>query len=145
MSGTILTGNPAYASYSTEPFTDQERTDMRRMMGYPEYGSGNNGAQFFGYRFFVEYGTMEYRMTNMSPAEYQTARGILAQCFSIETAIGGMYATLNVDTAAVFKRNANELRDRQAQYTYWRKELCRFIGLEPGPGLRGGNAMQIIV
>ncbi len=145
MSGTILTGNPAYSTYSTASFTDQERTDLRRMMGYPEYGSGNNGTQFFGYRFFVEYGTMEYRMSNMSSAEYQTARGLLAQCFAIETAIGGMFSTLNVDTAAVFKRNANELRDRQAQYTYWRLELCRFIGLEAGPGLRGGNTMQVIV
>lgn len=145
MSGTVLTGNPAYSTYSQEPFTDQERSDVRRFCGYPVYGSGNDGAQFFGYRFFVEYGTLEYRMSNLSPAEYQLCRGILAQCYTLESAIYGMSATLNVDTAAVFKRNAHEIRDRQRVYTYWRSELCRVLGMDQGPGLRGGNSVPIMV
>ncbi|HQT38371.1 MAG TPA: hypothetical protein PK231_03025 [Acidocella sp.] len=145
MGGTVLTGNPAYASYSTEPFTDQERSDVRRFMGYPVYGSGNNGAQFFGYRFFVAYGTMEYRMTNLSPAEYQEIRGIVAQCYTLESAIYGMSGTLNVDTAAVFKRNANEIRDRTRLYAYWRMELCRVMGMPAGPGLKPPGTVEIVV
>ena len=47
-------------------FTDAEKTDIRRFAGYPAYGAVPSSFQ--SYRFFQAYGTLEYRIANLSAA-----------------------------------------------------------------------------
>jgi len=54
------------------PFTDEEKTDIRRFCGYPAYGAGAAGFQ--SWRFYQAYGTLEFRMNNLSSAELTVAR-----------------------------------------------------------------------
>lgn len=50
-------------------------------------------------------------------------------------------ATDNLDTdqAAVWVHNKNEVQDRMKLYRLWRRELCGFIGVPPGPSLGDGS------
>jgi hypothetical protein len=126
-------GTSLSASFPTTPLTNAERVDIRRFCGYDMYGPGNSG--FVGDRFFVAYGLMEYRMTNAAAEELQVMRLYLSNLYGLESAIPAAGATLNVDTAAVFKRNANEIRDRRALFDGYRVDFCRFFGVPPGKGI----------
>jgi hypothetical protein len=129
--------------YSTSPFTDAEKTDLRRFMGYSAYGPGATGFQ--GWRFFQAYGLMEYRMNNAAPAEIQVVRQYLSQLYDLESAIPATGGDLDTLEAAVWKWNPNEVRDRMRLFDNWRRRLCRFWGVPPGPDLQGGDGTLRLV
>jgi hypothetical protein len=114
-------------------FTDAEKTDIRRFCGYPAYGAGAAGFQ--GWRFFQAYGLLEYRLNNLAPAEEQVVRGYLSNLHPLENAIPQAAGNLDTDQAAVWTRNAEEVRDRQGLFDDWRRRLCGFLGVPPGPAL----------
>lgn len=117
-------------------FTDQQRVDIRRFCGFPAYGGVP--VQAFGWRFFQQYGTLEFRLTNMSDDEIQTViTSYLTPLYTLETAIPGAGANLDTDSAAVWKHNKNEVQDRAGLFSYWCKRLCNFIGVETGPYFDG--------
>jgi hypothetical protein len=117
-------------------FTDQQKTDIRRFCGYPAYGASPAGN--IGWRFFVAYGLLEYRMNNMSADEITVALGYITALSTLETAVPSASNNLDTDTAANWKHNANEISDRLRLFDEWRRRLCAFFGVPPGPGL--GNA-----
>lgn len=139
MSGT--SPSPA-AAFSSTAFSDQEKADIRLFCGFETYG-GEGDAGFQGWRYYQEYGLLEFRMNNLAPAEYQNVRLMLSYLYPIRTAMAAMYATINVAIAASFTRNSSELVDRQQQYTEMRKQLCGAVGIVPGPLLRGGGSVRI--
>ena len=115
------------------PLVDAELTDARRFCGYPAYGAGASGFQ--SWRFFTVYGTLEYRLANLSTSELVVIRGYLSQLNALEVALLGAGANLDTDQAAVWQRNRNELNDRDALFTSWRVRLCGFLGIPPGPAI----------
>ena len=123
-------------------FTDAEKTDIRRFCGYPAYGMGAAGFQ--GWRFFQAYGLLEYRLNNLAPAEEQVVRGYLGNLHPLENAIPQAAGNLDTDQAAVWTRNAEEVRDRQGLFDDWRRRLCGFLGLPPGPAL-GDRGITLLV
>lgn len=123
--------------------TDAQKTDVRRFCGFPLFG--NQPTQGFGYRYFTQYGTLEYRIANMSAAEESVVvNTYLTNLAALETAIVGTSANLDTAKAAVWEHNKNEHRDREALFNSWRRKLCAFFGIEPGPGITG-QGMRIIV
>ena len=112
-------------------FTDAQRTDIRRFCGYPAYGVGASGFQ--GWRFFQAYGLLEYRMSNLSAAEEAVVRQYLGTLCGLELAVPEAGQNLDTDQAAVWTRNPDELRDRMALFDEWRRLLCGFLGIPPGP------------
>lgn len=141
MSGTI-TPSPA-AAYSTAAFSDAEKSDIRRFCGYPTYGAGSAGFQ--SWRFFQEYGLLEFRMNNLAPAECQNVRYIVTQLYNLESAIWGASTTLNVGAAGPFTRNPNEVRERKGLFNQVRRELCNVVGVPSGPNLANGNTVALVV
>lgn len=125
------------------PLSESERVDVRRFMGYPAYGKGDSGFQ--NWRFFQAYGTLEYRLTNMANAELQQVRLYLSQLYPLETAILGASDNLDTAQAAVWTRNANEVSDRMRLFDHWRRRLCGFLGLPPGPALGDGGGRRAVV
>ena len=117
-------------AFGTTPFTDAERADIRRFMGYPAYGSGSNGFQ--SWRYFNQYGVLEYRMTNLAPAEFQVVRQYLANLYTLESAIPAASDNLDTDSAAVYVHNKNEVADRTALFDMWCGRLCSFFGIPYG-------------
>jgi hypothetical protein len=114
-------------------FSDAEKTDIRRFCGYPAYGAGASGFQ--GWRFFQAYGLLEYRMNNLSVAEQSVCRTYLGTLRGLEVAVPQAGQNLDTDQAAVWTRNQGEVRDRFALLDEWRRRLCSFLGLPPGPSL----------
>ncbi len=123
-------------------FTDCERTDIRRHCGYPAYGIGASGFQ--GWRFYQVYGLLEFRMNKLSGAEEAVVRHYLGTLAALERAITEAGANLDSDQAAVWTRNANEIRDRTRLFDDWRRRLCGFFGLPPGPALGDGSLTLVV-
>lgn len=72
----------------------------------------------------------------LSPEQIAVVRNTyLTQLGPLETAIVGAAVRLSTESAAVWKRNANEVRDRERLFRSWRLRLCWFLGIESGPFL----------
>ena len=123
-------------------FLDSEKTDIRRFCGYPAYGAGPAGFQ--SWRFFQAYGLLEYRLNNLAPAEETVVRNHLATLYPLELAIPQAAGNLDTEQAAVWTRNASEVRDRQALLDDWRRRLCGFLGVPPGPALATGGMALVV-
>ncbi|MEJ0047578.1 MAG: hypothetical protein WDN04_16720 [Rhodospirillales bacterium] len=65
--------------------TDQQKTEIRRHCGYPAYGATPAGNM--GWRFFVAYGALEFRMNNLSAAEEAVALTYVATLIQLEGAV----------------------------------------------------------
>lgn len=124
------------------PLTDVERTDVRRFCGYPAYGAAPSGMQTW--RFYQAYGLLEFRMNNLSDDELTIVRRYLATLTGLEIAIPLSGANLDTDQAAVWHHNQDEVRDRAALFDDWRRRLCAFLGLPPGPVLTGSGVTLIV-
>jgi hypothetical protein len=131
-------------SYSSAPaaFTDAQKTDIRRYCGYPAYGAGPSGFQ--GWRFFQAYGLLEYRMNNLSDAEVAVVTNYLTTLPTLECAITDASTRLDTSEAAVWTRNPYEVRERAALFDDWRRRLCAFMGVPPGPGLGAGTLALVV-
>jgi hypothetical protein len=112
-------------------FTDFEKTDIRRFCGYPAYGAGASGFQ--GWRFFQAYGLLEYRLNNLSDAEEAVVRTYLGTLRGLEVGVPQTAQAMDTDQAAVWTRNKDEMRDRLMLLDEWRRRLCAFLGVPPGP------------
>jgi hypothetical protein len=123
-------------------FTDQERVDIRRFCGYPLFGG--TPQSFQSYRFFQAYGTLEYRLTNLSADEETTLRTTYLtgpnNLYTLEQAITGATDNLDTDAAAVWTHNKNEVRDRVRLFNYSCRRLMRFLGVPPGPNYAGDSS-----
>lgn len=126
-------------------FSSAQLIDIRRFCGYPVYGG--TPSSFQSYRFFQAYGTLEYRMANLQPAEETVITTIyLPNLYTLELAVPGAGGNLDTDQAAVWTHNKNEVRDRTQLFNQYRRELCKFLGVPPGPGLSGGgNSVSLVV
>jgi hypothetical protein len=123
-------------------FTDAQKTDIRRFCGYPAYGEG--AAGFNSWRFFQAYGTLEYRMNNLSPAEIAVTLQYLATLNTLEAAVPPTSENLDTESAAAWTHNADELRDRTALFDGWRRRLCGFLGVAPGPALEPAGITLVV-
>ncbi len=123
-------------------FTDAQKTDIRRYCGYPAYGA--TPAGFDSWRFYQVYGLMEFRLNNLSAAETNVVLTYLAQLYALEFAVPKASDGMDTDQASVWTRNRNEARDRAQLFDDWRRRLCGFLGIPPGPALRDGGISWIV-
>jgi len=123
-------------------FTDAEKTDIRRFCGYPAYGAAPVSMQTW--RFYQTYGLLEFRMNNLSDAEMSVVRRYLATLSALEIAVPRSADNLDTDQAAVWTRNRDEPRDRTVLFDAWRKRLCGFFGIPPGPALNNGGIALVV-
>ena len=123
-------------------FSDAQKADIRRFCGYPAYGAG--AAGFNSWRFFQAYGTLEYRLNNLAPAEVAVTLQYISTLATLETAIPPTSSNLDTDSAAAWTHNANEMRDRTNLFDNWRRRLCGFLGLPPGPALSNAGLTLVV-
>jgi hypothetical protein len=123
-------------------FNDAQKADIRRFCGYPAYGAG--AAGFNSWRFFQAYGTLEYRLNNLAPAEIAVTLQYMSTLATLEAAIPTASENLDTDGAAAWTHNANETRDRVALFDSWRRRLCGFLGVPPGPALADAGLTLVV-
>ena len=123
--------------------TDPEKTDARRFLGYPVFGADRAGNM--GWRFYQASGAVEYRLNNLSGSEEEVLRGYLTTLSGLERAIPETGAGLDTAAAAGWVRNAGELTEREGLFDRWRRRLCAFLGVPPGPSLASESTVSLIV
>lgn len=121
----------------TTPYTVAEVTDIRRFCGFPAKSAG-------GVFFAVEIGaTLELATGLQTDAEQVVVRtAYLAVLPGLESAMALAGANMGTDMASVWTRNRSEVADRAGMFSRKRRELCSFIGVQPGPGLNGGGRVS---
>lgn len=123
--------------------TDSQKVDLRRMMWYPIFGSAN--TQAYGFRYMSQYGLMEYRFINMSAEEEMALLVLLNQCLALEIKLAAVSDDLDTSKAGPWTRNSKQLRENNSLLTLWRKKLCEYIGILPGPMHSMGGNKRITV
>ena len=124
------------------PFTEAEKTDIRRFCGYPARGNPSIGLSSMQY--LRAYGYLEYRIDGLSDTEAAVVRRYLGTLTVLELAVPRAGENLDTDQASVWTRNRDELRDRGRLFDDWRRRLCGFLGVAPGPALGdGGIALSV--
>ena len=83
-------------------------------------------------------------MNTLSGPELKILRHYLATLLNLELAVPRAGDSLDTDQAAVWTRNRTEPQDRLALFDEWRRRLCAFLGLRPGPFFPT-KAIQVIV
>jgi hypothetical protein len=88
--------------------------------------------------------TLYHRLMNLTPENETTLINVyLTNLATLETAIVGAAANLDTDQAAVWTHNKSEVAERSALFDGWRRRMCGFLGVAPGPAL-GDGVMRIV-
>ena len=124
------------------PLTEAQKVEVRRFCGYPAYGAG--AAGFDSWRFFQAYGTLEYRMNNLAADEVAVVLRYLATLEALEQAIPQSADNLDTEAAGPWQHNPKELRERLQLFDHWRRRLCQFLGLPPGPAFEAAGLTLIV-
>lgn len=127
--------------------TAQQMADVRRFAGYPMLADtvADDSRDFaYGWVSPGVWQTLNHRLNNMRPEEQTILiNTYLTNLYTLENAIPAASANLDTTQAAVWTWNKNELRDRKNLFDEWRRRMCWFIGVAPGPSL-GNGGTQII-
>jgi hypothetical protein len=62
----------------------------------------------------------------------------------LESSVPRAADNLDTDQAAVWTRNRDEMRDRARLFDDWRRRLCGFLGMLPGPDLADGGVSLVV-
>jgi len=132
-------------AFTPYTFTDAQLVDIRRHCGYPAYG---DGSVVFPYPWVMrQYLALEYRLQHLDQSEGPVVVDTyLANLTLLENAIPATGANLDTDAAAVWTHNKDEQKDRDALFDSWRRRLCQFLGVPPGPhfGAASGTVPVVV-
>ena len=124
--------------------SDAQKADVRRFAGYPALGTDTpaDDSRDFAYGWVSPgvWQTLNHRLdTLMSEAETTLTTVYLPNLVALEQGIVSAAENLDTQQAAVWTRNSNEIGDRSKLFDDWRRRMCAFLGIAPGPSLgRGG-------
>lgn len=124
-------------------FTNKDKTDVRRFMGYPPIGT--DGGRIFLGAIVNEPGLLEHRLQYLTPEEIDVLEGYLKQLRELEAAIPAAAANLDALAMGPLTGNRYEVAQRMSLFDEWRRRLCAFLDMPPGPGLRGGRGRTFVV
>jgi hypothetical protein len=125
--------------------TAQQNTDVRRYAGYPFLGDvavDDSRDMAYGWVSPGVLQTLNHRLANMSAAEESVLlTTYLTPLSSLEAAIPAAGDNLDTDQASIWTRNKSEVANRTSLFNQWRRQMCAFIGIPPGPSLGNGGSM----
>lgn len=123
--------------------TDAQQADVRRFAGYPMLADTLVSDIYdwaYGSVYTGVFQTLNHRLNNMRPEEESVLiNTYLANLYTLEAQIPASGADLDTKVAAVWERNENQVADRMALFDGWRRRMCAFIGVAPGPSLGSGG------
>ena len=83
-------------------------------------------------------------MNNLAPAEIAVTLQYLSTLATLEATIPAISENLDTENAAAWTHNADELRDRTNLLDGWRRRLCGFLGVPPGPALADSGIALVV-
>ena len=124
--------------------TEADKTDARRYLGYPAFGAAVGAHS--GWWFYQASAAVDVRLAGLSDSEAGVLHGYLRTLRGLEAAIPEVGAGLDTSSAAGWVRNPQELVERDRLFDGWRRRMCGFLSVQPGPDLRqGGSSVQLVV
>ncbi|GBR06266.1 hypothetical protein AA0323_1329 [Asaia siamensis NRIC 0323] len=114
--------------------TEDEKTEIRRFCGYAALGDVASGES--SWRFFQNAGTLEWRLNTLAGSERKRLRYFLATLIQMERAVQSVSENLDTQAVSAWTRNTRELSERVRLFDWWRRRVCGFLGIMPGPDLR---------
>lgn len=125
-------------------FTEAEKTDIRRLCGFPPIGTlvlsgAPIGVNPLNYRFQVN--DFENRLRGLTVTEEASARATLVETLAIEASMFTMNSGLDIDHAAVYKRNPLEMQERLQLLGWYRQKLLTVLGAVAGPGMAATSSL----
>lgn len=132
--------------------TDAQKVDVRRWAGYQL--QGDSESQPFTVPVFTSTTvggsgvmpgmTLDYRLVHLSDSEESVLiNTYLQNLTALEQAILDSAANLDTNKAAVWERNPREVQERTRLFDGWRRRMCGFLGIAPGPEL-GCGGMSLV-
>lgn len=122
--------------------TDAQKVDVRRYAGYPL--GGDQATQFFAAPVFasstgqgqITSMTLDFRLDHLTTQEEAVLVNVyLTNLNKLELAVLDAQDGIDTTSAGTWTANPKEIDDRERLYNNWRRKMCAFIGLQPGPGL----------
>ena len=93
----------------------------------------------------VLYQTLFHRLQSLTPeAEVSLTTVYLANLAALESAIVASSDNLDTESAAVWHHNKNEVSDRSRLFDGWRRRMCGFLGIAPGPDLGNSGGIRLV-
>ena len=117
--------------------------DVRRWAGYPvtaDYPATDDSDDAYVYTLRIVVTTLEHRLNNLTAFEETALTTVyLTNLTTLEAAIPAMSESLDTSAAGTWQANPLEYAQRVKLFNKWRREMCVFLGVEPGPGLGSGG------
>lgn len=129
--------------------TAQQLADVRRFAGFPGLGMDTPATDRSDMAFVnslpsMLFQTLAHRLQNLTPENEATLINVyLSNLTTLELGIVGAAANLDTDQAAVWTHNKTEVAERSALFDSWRRRMCGFLGVPPGPAL-GEGGLRIV-
>lgn len=115
-------------------FTPAQIVQILDLCGFPARGNGT--VVFPAPWINKQYLAIEYRLQNLSVDEGNYLLTTYVQpLLQMQAQFTNATATLNIGVAGPYVRNPKEMRERRKAYDDWRRLLCRFFDVDPGPGI----------
>ena len=115
--------------------TDSQKVDVRRWMGYPAQG-GSGGVVPFVFMPGLPTQELDARLDTLTSVEEVVLTDTyLANLTTLETAILTAQSNFDTDIAGPWTANRREVSQRTSLFNQWRRDMCGFLGFEPGPSL----------
>lgn len=122
--------------------TDTQKVNARRWMGYPVLGADQTDDVYSSGLYSVSLNSRLDALTAIE--ETALVDAFLTPIASLETAITTAGDNLDTLKAGPWEANPHEINQRTGLYKQWRRDLCAFLGFEPGPSLGAGGGMRIV-
>lgn len=119
--------------------TDAQKVDVRRYAGYPYAGADPSFIDPVIYRTRISTTTLTFWLNNITATEQTVLVTFLTQLAVLETGILGAADNMDTKSAGPWSANQRERQDRESLFNSWRRKMCAFIGIPPGPGLGDGS------
>jgi len=124
--------------------TAAQQTDVRRYAGYPIISPDPDFADPAVVKVPGQFRTLSYWLNNLSPEQETVLTTVyLTKLETLEAAIPAMSDNLDTNAAGTWQANPLEMPQRIALFNKVRRDMCSFIGVDPGPGL-GSGGMSIV-
>ncbi len=123
--------------------SDQQKADVRRFAGYPMLADtvADDSRDFaYGWVSPGVWNTLEHRLNNIKPEEQTRLETVyLTNLLLLEQDVVDSRDNVDTKQAAVWHRNEREIAEKRDLFDDWRRRMCWFIGIAPGPSLGDGS------
>lgn len=126
--------------------TDAQIVDVRRWAGYGM--AGDDTLAIYADPVYSHAGpawglnqlTLAQKLAAMTAAEEEVlVTTYLTTLATLEAAIPAAAANLDTQAAGPWIANPLEMTQRTALFNRWRRDMCSFLAIPPGPGLGSGS------